>query len=146
MLEAVRTLIPDTGIVHLSENAIAPMPGSYLLFLELQVPRSVKIARRDAALPAGLYAYAGSAKGPGGLRARLGRHLRGDGRTRWHIDQITVQAHARAGFAYRSRTECELVRTLLENSEFSVPIERFGSSDCKTCASHLLQFQAAPKA
>jgi Uri superfamily endonuclease len=43
-------------------------------------------------LARGVYAYVGSARGPGGLAARLGRHLRGSGRPRWHVDYLRRMA------------------------------------------------------
>ncbi|WP_193187764.1 GIY-YIG nuclease family protein [Nisaea sediminum] len=145
LIEAVRALIPDAGIVHLSSDTIAPGPGSYLLLLQLQAPLSVQIAKREIGLPAGLYVYSGSARGPGGLKARLGRHLRGNGRPRWHVDQITTCAASRAGLSFRSFTECDLISKLLESSDFSVPIRGFGSSDCNVCPAHLIQFRACPE-
>ena len=41
-------------------------------------------------LAAGQYAYVGSAHGPGGLRARVGRHLRAEKPLHWHIDYLTA--------------------------------------------------------
>jgi Uri superfamily endonuclease len=40
-------------------------------------------------LPAGRYLYCGSAKGPGGLKARLSRHTRRGKSVRLHVDQLT---------------------------------------------------------
>jgi Uri superfamily endonuclease len=37
-------------------------------------------------LPPGWLMYVGSARGPGGLAARVGRHFSGAGRPRWHVD------------------------------------------------------------
>jgi len=145
LIEAVRSLIPDAGIVYHEADGVPPGPGSYLLLIELRGPLSVKTGKRDARLPAGLYSYAGSARGPGGLRGRLGRHLRGDGRKRWHIDQLTAQAATRAGFAFSTVPECDLTRRLLESRDFSVPVEGFGSSDCRDCAAHLLRFMPHPE-
>jgi Uri superfamily endonuclease len=145
LTEAIRNLIPDAGILHRSSETLASDRGSYLLLLQLRAPLTVKLGKREADLPQGLYAYAGSARGPGGLKARLGRHLRGDGQIRWHIDQITARAGSRAGLAFRDLTECDLTSKLLESSDFSVPIQGFGSSDCTICASHLMRFRASPE-
>lgn len=143
LIEAVRTLIPDAGAVHRSRATLASGPGSYLLLLQLRAPLTVQIAKRETGLPAGRYVYTGSARGPGGLKARLGRHLIGSGRPRWHIDQVTTHADSRAGLAFGSLTECDLTSKLLESSDFSVPVAGFGSSDCRTCASHLIRFRAS---
>ena len=43
-------------------------------------------------LAPGCYVYAGSARGPGGIRARVRRHLRPDKTPHWHIDQVTAYA------------------------------------------------------
>jgi Uri superfamily endonuclease len=145
LLEAVRTRVPDTGIVHRTDETLDSDPGSYLLLLRLRSPLLVRIGKRESRLPSGLYVYSGSAKGLGGLKARLGRHLRGNGQLRWHIDQITAHADDRAGLAFRSLTECDLTARLLECSSFCVPVPGFGSSDCSTCSSHLIRFQASPE-
>ena len=65
--------------------------GAYLLFLD--VPANVVLPDRFATsqLDDGHYLYAGSAYGPGGIRARAARHLRRDKSRRWHVDWLTTQ-------------------------------------------------------
>ncbi len=54
-------------------------PGAYVLIIELPAPLALDIAGLPRArLAPGRYAYCGSAYGPGGLKARIGRHLRAD--------------------------------------------------------------------
>ncbi len=54
-------------------------PGAYLLLIDLAAPLALAIPRLGVAtLAPGRYVYGGSAYGPGGLRARIGRHLRAD--------------------------------------------------------------------
>jgi len=54
-------------------------PGAYILSIDLAVPLALDIPKFGAAtLAPGRYAYCGSAYGPGGLRARIARHLRRD--------------------------------------------------------------------
>ena len=73
------------------DSAVPPDPGAYLLLIELAAPLALGIPRFGAAiLPPGRYAYGGSAYGPGGLRARIGRHLRRDKPLRWHVDRLTA--------------------------------------------------------
>jgi histidyl-tRNA synthetase len=91
-----------------------------------------------ATLPAGWYIYAGSARGPGGIRARLGRHLGPGKGAHWHIDTLTQAAVARRGFPIPGGEECALVRALLARPGTRIPVPGFGSSDCRSCASHLL--------
>lgn len=101
--------------------------------------------------PTGLYVYSGSALGPGGVRARLGRHLRSDGKTHWHIDYLRPHVQIE-GFCYAlaqdhqliapdARLECQWSQTLANSTEAMVPVPRFGASDCPaTCPAHLVAF------
>jgi len=65
--------------------------GAYALIIAL--PRSVPIpyrAGREVTFARGFNIYTGSALGPGGLRARIGRHLSPieTKRPHWHIDRL----------------------------------------------------------
>lgn len=95
----------------------------------------------ETTLLPGRYVYVGSAHGPGGLRARLGRHLRGDGRPHWHIDVLRAAARVE-GYAYWTRdgvTECALAQALASLPGASIPLPHFGASDCRTgCPAHLV--------
>ncbi|SDH56387.1 GIY-YIG nuclease family protein [Roseospirillum parvum] len=94
-------------------------------------------------LAPGVYWYAGSAYGPGGLRARLGRHLRRDKAIRWHVDRLTVEPAVEVGFlAFPGAGECALVAALLAAGA-TVPVPGFGSSDCRICPSHLVCLDAS---
>ncbi|WP_319532178.1 GIY-YIG nuclease family protein [uncultured Cohaesibacter sp.] len=111
--------------------------GIYLLAIHLS--HTLTIARPGpATLAPGLYLYAGSARGPGGLRARLRRHQAIEKTCRWHIDQLTTQAAERFAFGWLSGTECDLIRALDTSATARHPIGGFGSSDCKHCTSHML--------
>ena len=101
-----------------------------------------EFAEPSAHYPAGWYAYAGSARGPGGLRARLGRHFREEKPAHWHIDRLTPAAAALAGLAYPAEEECVLVSRLIGTGAFRAPLRGFGASDCRTCESHLLNWTA----
>ncbi len=114
-------------------------PGAYLLLIELAAPLALEIPRFGAAiLPPGRYAYGGSAYGPGGLRARIGRHLRADKTPRWHVDRLTAAGQVVGVRAVPGGRECALLRALLELPGTSVPIPGFGSSDCRACPAHLV--------
>jgi histidyl-tRNA synthetase len=96
----------------------------------------VSIGRRiGVKLPAGRYLYCGSARGPGGLRARIARHLRRRKPLRWHVDQLTTRGTVIAVWAIPGGDECDLVARL---ALLPVPLPGFGSSDCRRCRSHLL--------
>ncbi|MDA0260795.1 MAG: GIY-YIG nuclease family protein [Proteobacteria bacterium] len=114
--------------------------GVYVLLLRLAGP-AVLPTRFSGALPSGVYAYAGSAHGPGGVRARCRRHLASTKKLRWHIDWLTTVADRWAlGFSLADKpdlVECDLVDSLLAQGG-TIPIAGFGSSDCRRCASHLV--------
>ena len=64
-------------------------PGTYVLILRVFRPASVRVGRLGRFhFPAGWYAYVGSARGPGGLAARISRHLRSPKPSRWHVDHL----------------------------------------------------------
>ena len=105
----------------------------------LERPARLAIARLGTPrLPAGLYLYAGSAWGPGGIGARLGRHLRGGGKRHWHIDHLIATGTIEATIAFPGARECTIVAFALTDGAAGVPIPGFGTSDCRTCPAHLL--------
>lgn len=108
--------------------------GAYVLALRLDAPLPVRVGKTSASLPAGDYLYCGSARGPGGLRARLARHMRPQKRAHWHIDQITSAARILGAFIDEAGDECALNAAL---DRLPAPVAGFGSSDCRRCAAHL---------
>jgi histidyl-tRNA synthetase len=113
-------------------------PGAYALALRLGAPLDVRIGKNSATLPAGDYLYCGSARGFGGLRARLARHMRPQKRAHWHIDQLTAVANMLGAFVEEQGDECALNAALGALSiPLPIPIAGFGSSDCRRCAAHL---------
>jgi len=121
-----------------SVDKVSSLPGAYVIAIELAAPMVVTICGRAAInLPAGRYLYCGSAKGPGGLKARLSRHFRRGKSVRWHIDQLTERGSVIGSWIFPGGDECELVHRL---SQLPIPIPGFGSSDCAKCRSHLLQW------
>lgn len=125
---------------------IPACPGAYLLHLRLLWPRRLQVKRLGLFdLSPGEYLYSGSAHGPGGLRARLGRHLRGGGKKHWHIDALRQSAEV-AGYSYvlgneleDANLECRWAQNLAQLPGVIVPISGFGSSDCRLgCRAHLV--------
>ncbi|MCJ7701215.1 MAG: GIY-YIG nuclease family protein [Anaerolineales bacterium] len=125
-------------------------PGTYALILELVHPRRLLAGRLgEHHLPEGIYVYLGSARGPGGLRARLGHHFSGRGRLHWHIDYLRSMAQVR-GWAYFVTaaglhppvpTECEWSLFLAGLPGAIIPVPKFGASDCRAgCPAHLVHF------
>ena len=117
-------------------DAAPSAPGAYILQIDLAESVSVTIADQSPTeLTPGRYFYCGSAKGPGGLRARLARHMRRGKSVHWHIDQLTERGIAIGSWIVPNGRECELVAIL---GALPMPIPGFGSSDCMHCRSHLL--------
>jgi Uri superfamily endonuclease len=120
-----------------------PLGGAYVLFIEVAVPLEITVGRLGPyALSPGIYAYVGSAYGPGGLRARLARHLRTEKKLRWHIDYLLAAARVVRVYARpdATRQECAWVRSLLFLPGVTAPIPHFGSNDCRGgCPAHLLR-------
>ncbi len=117
-------------------------PGAYILVVALDRPLDPALACRSGSLVPGLYAYCGSAYGPGGLAARLARHLRPDKRPHWHIDRLTAAGRILAAYAQPGGSECALVEELRKLPETRIPLPGFGSSDCRRCPAHLIQVPA----
>jgi Uri superfamily endonuclease len=122
--------------------------GAYALHFRTEAPLALDIPRLGApVLAPGVYVYAGSAFGPGGIRARVTRHLRtGDRsgmRPHWHVDRLSAAARCIGVEAYPGGSECDIVAGLIAGGA-TVPVPGFGSSDCRTCAAHLLRL-AAPR-
>lgn len=114
-------------------------PGSYILVLEWPEGGALRGGPfLPIVFPGGLYLYCGSARGPGGLRARLRRHLLGGRAPHWHIDHLRAQARPRAVWACSGtgRLECEWARAIARQGLFWAPAPRFGASDCR-CPAHL---------
>lgn len=122
----------------LSFRSAANLPiehGAYVLAIRLDAACAVRGRGGDRVLPPGRYLYCGSAYGPGGLRARIARHLRRRKPIRWHVDRITRGGAVFAVWAVPGGHECDLVAAL---AGFPTPVPGFGSSDCRHCVSHLL--------
>jgi Uri superfamily endonuclease len=144
--EEVTPWVPDGGWRRLAAADIN-RPGTYVLVLRLERGGRMPIGRLGVwPLAAGWYAYVGSARGPGGLAARIGHHLRPASRPRWHVDWLRRRAAPREIWAGPLDTlgeHCwlEVCRQL---PGASVPVPGFGSSDCTRCPAHLLAFDRAP--
>ena len=113
--------------------------GTYALLLGVDAPLRLAVGRLGKfELAAGHYLYVGSAHGAGGLRARVGRHLRAEKKPHWHIDTMTARAPviAVAWSAAPERLECVWAGRVAALAGVRVPIARFGASDCG-CAAHL---------
>ncbi|MGC9349547.1 MAG: GIY-YIG nuclease family protein [Anaerolineae bacterium] len=117
-------------------------PGTYGLGLTLAAPTHCTVGALGTwRFPAGHYIYVGSAWGPGGLRARVSRHLRGTGTTRWHIDYLRAYAQPAAlWLAPDAHLECVWAQHLAAHPDAQIIAPRFGASDCR-CPSHLFYLE-----
>lgn len=122
---------------HAAADGVPAGPGAYALWLRLAAPLAVRVGRGRGTLEAGDYLYCGSANGPGGLRARLARHMRKEKRAQWHVDQLTAAGEVLGAFIVEGGSECALNAAL---SDLPAPLPGFGSSDCPRCVSHLRYF------
>lgn len=118
---------------------LPPEAGAYVLLIDLARPLSLDLpAFRGTEVAPGLYGYCGSAYGPGGIRARVSRHLRDDKAIRWHVDHLTTAGRvAQIGIRVGGH-ECDLVGVLLARGGMAV-LPGFGSTDCRLCPAHLLR-------
>lgn len=127
-------------------TAIRPAPGTYALILACRQERAIEIGRLGRIeLRPGIYVYVGSAFGPGGLRARLAHHLRQALRPHWHLDYL--RPHVRPLRVWcaqgEARHEHQWARLIGSLPGASIPLARFGASDCG-CPSHLFYFETCP--
>lgn len=130
-------------VINFWTNAgeIPDLPGAYVLAIELLKPIAVNIhSRSQVSVAAGRYLYCGSAKGPGGLRARIARHMHHGKAIRWHIDNLTEAGRVLGAWTFIGGHECELVAGL---AHLPMPVSGFGSSDCRECGSHLLRWPSS---
>ena len=122
-------------------------PGSYALILQADRRRTVRIGRLgQLAVQPGCYVYVGSALGPGGLRARVGHHLRLASRPHWHIDYLRRAAALRhVWYSYDSvRREHAWADIFAHMRGASIPLPGFGAPDC-ACPTHLYFFPRQPR-
>jgi Uri superfamily endonuclease len=121
-------------------------PATYVLVLRLKRPADITIGKLGRfSFPAGWYAYVGSGRGPGGLSARISRHLQDAKALHWHIDYLRVHARPVALW-YRlgeENRECRWAQALSATGGAKAPAPRFGASDCR-CPAHLYHFAAPP--
>jgi Uri superfamily endonuclease len=121
--------------------------GAYVLILRLHTRRNIRVGRLgDFACGPGYYAYVGSARGPGGVAARVGRHLRRHKPRRWHIDYLRAAAEPFEVWTTAAENPSleHAFAHALEAMRFLQPsIAGFGSSDCG-CRTHLFHSTRRP--
>ncbi|MEJ2631859.1 MAG: GIY-YIG nuclease family protein [Acidihalobacter sp.] len=131
----------------MSESTRLPRSGgTYVLLCEAVGQARIQIGRLGTlTLCPGWYAYVGSAFGPGGLNARVGRHLRRDKPLRWHFDYLRPYVALRAAWYMAGQARCEShwATKLARLPGAAAPLSGFGASD-HPGASHLFAFAHRP--
>jgi Uri superfamily endonuclease len=121
-------------------------PGTYALILASSSDRWIEIGKLGKFLiRPGCYVYAGSAFGPGGLKARIAHHVRISQRPHWHIDYLrSILPLDEVWYSYDTEQhEHQWADTFSRLKGATLPIAGFGASDCG-CKSHLLLFSTKP--
>ena len=115
--------------------------GAYALMIRLLLPlRLTRCRWRGVALELGLYVYCGSARGPGGIGARVRRHGRPSKVRHWHVDELTAARRLAAAGAFKDGTECDIMERPRRSQGTRIPIPGLGRSDCRHCSAHLAEF------
>jgi Uri superfamily endonuclease len=136
----------DKTKVILSGGVLKPQPGSYALVLSSAKAATIQVGKLGSLqLQPGFYVYVGSARGPGGLRARLTHHLQPAVRPHWHIDYLGAHVNPEEVWVCYDRISWEhrwaCCFSLQQGA--SAPLAGFGSSDC-ACGAHLFFFGSRP--
>lgn len=134
---------------------IPALPGNYALVLCLQHPINLPVGRLGVfTFPPANYVYFGSACGPGGLGARLQRHLLGSARPHWHIDFLRNASTLHSVFFLSAQSrpvsspvplECVWSQAIAAAPSAFIPVPGFGASDCQQgCPAHLVGLAEPP--
>lgn len=121
------------------QNQMNSAPGTYALILKSPQSMSVRVGKVGIfEFMPGYYIYTGSARGPGGLKARVSRHLKMTKPCHWHIDYLTTRMPVVAiWYSYsNSSDECLWAAGLQSNSQKYAEVSGLGASDC-SCLTHL---------
>lgn len=120
--------------------------GAYVMVLQMSRQTRISVGQLgEFSFAEGFYCYVGSAMGPGGLTARLARHLRHRKKPHWHVDYFLQHGVVVEIWEIQSTEtlECECAQTMLSLDGAQAPIQGFGSSDC-SCETHLIYFSSHP--
>lgn len=125
---------------------ISGSKGTYMLIIDIGDDLNIKVGCLGRCeLKKGTYIYIGSARGPGGLKARINRHLKLNKKVKWHIDYLTVNptVKIRAAVYLKSRAVLETIiaKKLLSNNAFEGVIKGFGCTDRKGNYTHLYRLR-----
>ena len=126
-------------------TGIEAVPGNYVLVLAAAGSETADIGKLATIVTQkGYYLYTGSAFGPGGIQARINRHVKQVKPRRWHIDYLSEQLLLTEVWfcEAESNIECRMF-DVLAGMGGEQHCKGFGASDC-CCPSHLLYFERVP--
>ncbi|RMG82062.1 MAG: GIY-YIG nuclease family protein [Bacteroidetes bacterium] len=120
-------------------NKFPHSKGTYVLVVKVNFNKTLSIGKLGKfTFIVGYYFYIGSSFGPGGLRARLNRHLSQHKNLHWHIDYLVKYGQIKQVWYNISPVQQEhrwaQVFSILPSVEPAV--KKFGASDCR-CLTHL---------
>jgi Uri superfamily endonuclease len=118
--------------------------GAYQLFIHINKEIELKIGKLGTfQFSVGNYIYTGSAMK--NLHQRVARHQRKEKKLKWHIDYLLNNENVTITHIkiYKSETkdECKINQNSINEFNASIPVNGFGSSDCKICISHLIKIE-----
>ena len=120
--------------------------GNYILLLHLPTDETLTIGKLGTLdFPAGWYAYAGSAFGPGGLVGRLKHHLQPVDHPYWHIDYLRQLAQLKEIWLSpdTESRERDWADLMLAIPGATTLVEGFGAADSDR-ETHLFYFDVRP--
>jgi Uri superfamily endonuclease len=143
-------MIPHRAEVECSSHIArsSDAAGTYALLLGVERHARVRIgALGEMDLEPGALVYVGSARGSGGLRARLGHHCRTSTRPHWHLDYLHAETAILGAWVSTSPDllEHRWASAVGAMRGAAIPAADFGSSDC-ACPAHLFWFARRPSA
>ena len=125
---------------------IPPDHGTYALIYRCDAPFQAKVGKLGpVSFSTGYWIYIGSAFGPGGLKSRLGHHLKPSPRPHWHLDYVKHALRPVEIWLTTNPTiqEHTWANDLSQLRGATCPITGFGASDC-TCRAHLIHLHRRP--
>jgi Uri superfamily endonuclease len=160
-IEITRQLPAAGGRTFGSKAFGGAATGSYAIEIVLDRAAGIRVGKLgEHNFQAGNYVYCGSANGPGGLRARLSRHLLGAEKMHWHVDYLRQAGSVQSMVYQLNETSAHVIES--ENNGFmplecawsqrlsqlggaSIPVPGFGASDCRSgCRAHLIYLGTGP--
>lgn len=127
------------------KQEIPAFKGTYVLILQSEQKVQVQVGKLGKVeIEPGFYVYIGSAFGPGGLKARVGRHLKKRKKLKWHIDYLRKSLEIIDVYysAENEQLECIWSAKFAKNNGVAL-LKGLGSSDCK-CPTHFWFFKEKP--